>query len=409
MTLFTVFGARRRRALAAAGLALLPACSLTMRSRDALTAEAYDCQILGEGQIGRSVFGVAIGDWNEDGHQDLVFGAAETRILTPFLNDGRGAFTAATALSTNPVPRGIGVGDIDEDGHLDLTVGHARSNDVWVFKGDGRGAFAKIGSYWSGDSPFDAPLADFDGDGHLDLLIVNESNASWSGLGTVSVLFGVGNGKFGKPVDLRAGYHPAHATIADFDGRNGPDLAVANWDSATVAVWLNQGDRSFRLAHEMKTGGDLAYSIGNGDFDHDGNIDLVVSDTRNARLYVFRGSGDGQFAAHQTLGTGKGVRCVITVDLDGDSWLDLVSVNVADHTLSLFDGRNGSFTPRATVSVGRLPRLVKSAELNGDGRPDLVVSNQDGASATLLLSVDGHGRTCPSLPAGPAKKVEKES
>ncbi len=379
-------------------LARLTGCSAVRMSRAVLSATAFDCTILGDNEMGRSVYGVAVGDWNEDGRQDLVFSAAETRILTPYINDGAGKFTRLTPVVTSAVPRGIGVGDIDHDGHLDLSVAHARNNEVYVYVGDGHGGFFKKGRYLTGDSPFDAPLADLDGDGNLDLVIVNESNADQSGLGRVSVLYGKGDGTFGPALDLRAGHYPAHAVIADFDGGNGPDIAVANWDSATVAVWLNDGARQFKLAAEFKTGGDLAYSIAAGDFDRDGRVDLAVTDTRFARVYVFGGNGDGTFSRKQVLSAGTGVRNVVAADLDRDGWLDLITANVFDNTLSVFrGGQGGQFAAADVIPVGRGPRITRVAEFNGDGVPDIVVTNQNGPSATLLLSTPGHGRSCPAL------------
>jgi hypothetical protein len=103
-------------------------------------------------------------------------------------------------------------------------------------------------------------------------------------------------------------------------------------------------------------------------------------------MAVFLG-GAGGVAFSATYPTGASPRDVLTVDVDHDGWLDIVTANRAGDSVNVFLGRAeaGSFTSMR-FDAGDGSRAVVSADFNHDGLWDLVTGNEYGASATLLLN-----------------------
>ncbi len=125
---------------------------------------------------------IAVGDFNEDGKPDLVVGNGSsfsdpTNTLVILLNNGTGTLTAQSPKpSLDGNPAGIAVGDFNGDGHLDIMAGENNgTNNLAFFAGNGTGAFAAAThpalTLTSGYGVNDIVAGDWNGDGHLDLAI----------------------------------------------------------------------------------------------------------------------------------------------------------------------------------------------------------------------------------------------
>lgn len=141
--------------------------------------------------------GMAAGDFDEDGREDFARAANSTGQVKAFLSNGDRTFVetnfVAGGLSMgNSDPYGVAAGDFDEDGHLDLLVMGGNNGDVTFLKGFGDGSFTNItgtNGLWANldinnHSTIDA--FDYDGDGHLDLVMAGYSSQAvyfWAGLG----------------------------------------------------------------------------------------------------------------------------------------------------------------------------------------------------------------------------------
>jgi len=104
-------------------------------------------------------------------------------------------------------PRSVLVADFNNDGKQDLAVvnaGHSagESGSVFVFLGNGAGGFEANASYVTGNASHSLAVGDLNGDGKLDLAVLN---GSYDFGGSVTILFGNGDGTFGGRADYSTG------------------------------------------------------------------------------------------------------------------------------------------------------------------------------------------------------------
>ncbi|GEM_PF-3726369 len=100
----------------------------------------------------------------------------------------------------------------------------------------------------------------------------------------------------------------------------------------------------------------------------------------------------GQIVLEQagTIEVGAGPASIQAADLNGDTFLDLVTANEGDGTLSLMLGNgDGTFEAPVSISVGVGPRWLSIADLNGDNRLDLAVADYDGNQVAILHNLGG--------------------
>ncbi len=258
--------------------------------------------------------GIAAGDYDGDGFQDLYVTQYQRSIL--YHNNGDGTFTDVTAKAGVAAP-GWGTSavwfDYDNDGRLDLFVcgfcdydktknkwcGNRMTNDryycipsvyepgaSWLFHNNGDGTFtdvslesgiaASLGKAWG------VVAADINNDGLIDLFVSNDTVANFlfinRGHGKFDengLLAGVGYSAYGR---ARSGMG---VDAADYDQDGWIDLFVANIDHEMYSLYHNNRDGSFTdvathdgigAATDMLSGWGLKFF----DYDNDGNLDLFL-------------------------------------------------------------------------------------------------------------------------------------
>ena len=230
---------------------------------------------------GSAPYGVAVADFNRDGKQDLVVANSNESDISVLLGNGDGTFQTEVKYNTGsiPNPAGVAVGDFNGDGHLDLAVadfacpgGAAGCGSVSVLLGNGDGTFKAAVNYAAGAQPISIAVGDFNRDGKLDLAVANNSNSS------VSVLLGNGDGTFKAAVNYSVPSDAVSVAVGDFNGDGKLDLAVAVFYSTCVSVFLGKGDGTF-AAGVNYVAGTNPNSIALGDFNGDGRIDVAVADS----------------------------------------------------------------------------------------------------------------------------------
>ncbi len=424
------------------------------------TGEFYMPEIMGAG--------VALLDYDNDGDLDVyliqgtMFDArrkpTEARFPPPsgerlgnrlyrneLVPSGQLRFTDVTAeAGVGHVGYGMGAatGDYDNDGDTDLYVTNFGPNVL--YRNNGNGAFTDVtrqagvgDERWSTSAAF----VDYDRDGDLDLFVLNYIDFTLRGNKrchaptgevdyctpkayrpvTARLYRNEGGGKFAD-VSVSSGITAAYGpglgvTASDLNADGWIDLYVAN-DTAPNLLWLNQKNGTFREAG-LESG--AAYSedglakagmgVSAGDFDNDGDDDLVVVNLTAEGGTLFRNDGAASFEdaslqhgfrAATFPFTGFGIDWF---DYDNDGRLDLFVANGAVTLLESLRGQPYPFHQKnqllrnegagkrfadTTASAGpgleqsEVSRGAAFGDIDNDGDIDIVVTNNNGPARLLL-------------------------
>ena len=208
------------------------------------------------------------------------------------------SFVSARPFTTDPDPVSVAVGDFNQDGNQDLVSANDLSNTVSVLLGKGNGSFQTAINFPAGSRPQSVVVAYLNRDNIRDLAVANRA-------GNVSVLLGNGDGTFRPAASFPAGGAGDCLVDGDFDGDHLQDLAVTN--ASSVALLRGNGDGTFRppivtanLASPPQPGATpVARFILADYFNNDGILDLVLvfrspPSNRGGVILLF-GRGDGTF------------------------------------------------------------------------------------------------------------------
>jgi FG-GAP-like repeat/Bacterial Ig-like domain (group 3) len=235
---------------------------------------------------------IGVGDFNGDGNPDLVIVDLDTAgDVLVLLGDGKGNFSPApgSPTHTGQAAKGVAVADFNMDGHLDVAITYGTANQVGILLGDGMGRLSPDpkGPFPTGDYPLAIVPGDFNGDGKPDLAVVN-----WS-QGTMSVLLGDGTGGFvpGPDTNIAPDYISVESlAVGDMDGDGILDLVLPGGNkSAGLAVLLGDGKGGFEVsASGPLPGMPLALTL--ADFNGDGRLDVATVDYSEGTVSVYLGA-----------------------------------------------------------------------------------------------------------------------
>jgi len=338
-------------------------------------------------------FSVAHGDFDEDGNEDLIVagaGAGEESVL--LLGDGAGGFADPAVIPTlGSSLRFPIVADFNNDLHLDVAgVDYSLPYGVRVVLGDGAGAF---GPAWFVAQSRSNRLtaADFNHDGLLDLAVASDSQPY-----KIAVMLGVGDGTFGSPSFLSETDTPREILAVDFNEDTHVDVGVTSYQG--LSVWLGDGAGGFGARSIY--GFNLGKGIGTGDFNSDGHID-VAAGSGSEDIEILAGDGAGGFVNLAYLDTDR-VADLRVVDLDGDSHDDVVALRneFTKNGLAVFLGDGaGGFSAPSDYLTGRDPVQLAIADFDSSESPDVVVANESGRSLLLLPNPQDGTLLDPAIPA----------
>jgi hypothetical protein len=391
--------------------------------------------------------GVAFIDYDNDGWPDvfLVNGmdwpGHVQKHSTPKLyhNNRDGTFTDVThkaGLDIEMFGMGVAVGDYDNDGYDDLFVtAYGQSH---LFHNNGNGTFTdvtqKAGLLGPKEFSTSAAWVDYDKDGHLDLVVGNYvqwtqetdlyctldgksksycTPESYKGT-PVRLWHNRGNGTF-EDVTQKAGLgEPTSKTLGvavlDYDNDGWPDLLFSN-DTQPNKLYRNNGNGTFT---EKAVVAGVAFSedgvaragmgVDAGDYDHSGHPSLLITNFANQMLSLYHNEGNGLFvdeAPRSEIGRASlltlGFGCFF-FDYDLDGWPDVLVANGhIDADIQRVQANvkyampphlfrnigNGKFaevtkTLGAGFAAPRVGRGVAYADINNDGRLDVLISTNSG-------------------------------
>jgi hypothetical protein len=237
-----------------------------------------------------------------------------------------------------------------------------------------------------------AAVADLNHDGILDVVTANGAAPGGNG---VSVLLGLGHGKFKAATKIVTGSSPSWVLVGDFNNDGKPDIAVANEPNPnvlisvtggpapnSVSILFGNGDGTFQPAIDTPTAGALA--LGAGDFNKDGKLDLVVVTGSTTTTQILLNNGNGTFTVSDA--NVNGFPTVIVGDFNGDGKLDFLTGG-----WEMLGNGDGTFLLGQSLPVN----ANLAADFNGDGIPDLaqLVPTNLGRIVVGLMSLGLPGGT----------------
>ena len=198
---------------------------------------------------------------------------------------------------------------------------------------------------------------DFNRDGIADMVTATLPDGKEIGPHLLTVQLGKNDGTFTSVVSQNLiGEDPSALVVGDFNGDGNLDVIVGDGDGSLLE-FFGDGKGNLVRAGNISTLGSVA-SIATGDFTHDGHLDLVVSDFRSNSGRVLLGAGDGSFRIAWSFELPKrGTRFQIaTADFNKDGIADLVITSEDDANYEVMLGTgNGTFTYAPELSHIRDP------------------------------------------------------
>jgi hypothetical protein len=417
--------------------------------------------------------GVALFDYNNDGFPDIylvngsTIDAERERNNTAedhlYRNNRDGTFTDVThqaGLGDRRWTMGVSIADINNDGFDDIYITNYGANRLYLNNGDG--TFHDVSeqshldiSGWSSGAAF----ADFDGDGLVDLYVSSYLDVDIFKLPTVGLLCryrdipvqcgprgllparghlfrNLGNGRFedvtaGSGIGTVPPSYGLGVAWSDVDNDGRPDLFVAN-DSLPNYLFHNDGKGKFTesaLAAGVALRDDgreqAGMGVDFGDYDNDGNLDLILTTFSDDYKTLFRNTGTGHFEdVTSRAGLVQPTWNLLSwgvqfVDINNDGYPDIVMANghvypevdqhkfvttYRQHPSVFLNQKNGQFKDIGE-SLGPAFQLAESSRglaagsLTNDGSIDLVITNLDsqpwiiknpgGSGSWLLLKLVG--------------------
>jgi hypothetical protein len=396
--------------------------------------------------------GVALFDYDNDGYLDLylvnsltvdlVKSKQKTRSLL-YHNNADGTFTDVTdKAGVGDIGWGMGatIGDYDDDGWDDIYVTSLGPNHL--LRNNGNGTFTDVTQKAGvGDPRWSAGAAflDYDNDGKLDLFVANYvdfdvNNLPEFGKGRTCQFKGVpvqcgprglkgagdslyhnnGNGTF-TDVSRKAGvadpdgYYGLGVICSDLDEDGLVDIFVAN-DSTPNFLYHNNGDGTFKdigfpSGTAVNENGSEQGSMGVtlGDYDHDGRLDLFITNFDDDYNVLYHDDGKGSFTDVSYAAKVAAVSLPYVgwgtwfFDYDNDGWADLLVVNghvypqlptYRQRNFVHHNNRDGTFTEVGTqlgepFAEKRTGRGAAFGDIDSDGDTDVVINNLDGPPQVL--------------------------
>jgi hypothetical protein len=333
--------------------------------------------------ISNEVVGYVVGDFNGDGKPDLVypqFGQQDQ--LAVLLGNGDGTFTPApqaTSIGVNASQ--IVVGDFNNDGRQDVAILYftEQINNVSIFLGNGDGTFTLAGTPTFGIDFASLAVGDFNGDGNEDLAETDGQQ--------LNILFGKGDGTFTVgPPNTSANF--INFAVGDFNKDGKPDIVYAGQQ---LTILLGNGDGTFHQGVSLP-GADYPVVA---DFNGDGVLDIAgsvpVTDPSGpmdgGSVSIYLGAGDGSFTAAASLPVLLDPRNIVVADFNRDGIPDLAVADFQSNSNSTFIGKgDGTFAQASALSSGAdAATALAAADFNGDGAADLLIP-YTGTGLVLYLS-----------------------
>lgn len=300
-------------------------------------------------------------DVDQDGWRDLVFDIPLQNALGVYLN-GPDGFTLSFPVLLPGAPTLLATGDLDQDGDDDIVTGTFGGADLNVVV-NGSGTLAYSGTIPLGDGVLDLVMADVDGQNGPDVVAV-KNQAPY-----LYVLLNNGDGSLTTTTPT-AVPNPYRVAVGDVNGDGAPDLLIGRVVNDNIHLMLGNGDGTFGAPVGHASGLTGPALVGIGDFDFDGNNDLVTCNGSSSWA-VRPGLGDGTFGAAIT-GIAGAVDRFLIAPFAEDSTLRLITGNSGATRQVRYSTCSNTYNTTDLWTTAPGNHLVDVADWSNDGSPDLL-------------------------------------
>ncbi|MFC2138743.1 FG-GAP repeat domain-containing protein, partial [Bacteroidota bacterium] len=273
------------------------------------------------------------GDYDNDGDLDILYTGytGSAKISYIYRNNGDSTFTEVPNISLEGVEYGSAAwGDYDNDGDLDilLTGNSSLGRISKIYRNDNDTVFTDqtiVTLY--GVEYSSVAWGDYDNDGYIDILLTGESNT-----GEISKIYkNNGDYTFTEQTGISLeGVDYGSVAWGDYDNDGYLDIILTGWNSSNVKVtkiYKNNGDDSFTEQTNISLTGVAYGSAAWGDYNNDGYLDIIISGS-SAEGYItiiYKNNGNNTFTEQ----TGISLKQVIMGsvawgDYDNDGDLDIL-------------------------------------------------------------------------------------
>ena len=358
---------------------------------------------IGAGLTGASDSDVAWGDADGDGDLDiLVLGSTGTssQITHLYLNDG-GTFTNALANLPGSSSGSVAWGDYDGDGDLDVLL--IRESASRLYRNDG-GIFTNSGVGLPGLLNADAAWGDYDNDGDLDFVVAGATLVMPYPFDPTTVRYGDtrlyrnDGGSFTRVTESLGDLYDGSVAWGDYDNDGDLDLLLTGTrrlsvNQATPETYLYRNDGGTFVERSVMQ--DVYRSEGEwADVDGDGDLDVLLtgSSLAGSQTLVYRNDG-GSFVERPAglLRVSDSALAAGDYDADGDLDILLIGQSGSQAVTRLYRNDGGAFVTIQTGLPGVQEGSVEWGDYDGDGDLDILLSGWTGSIRITRVYRNDHG------------------
>lgn len=342
-----------------------------------------------------SLAGVDFGDINNNGFPDLFYSAypvgvpAGTGGTFLYINNQGNSFTLSEGDFVNLGNSTVNIVDVNNDGNLDIFVsGQFEIGDfrAKLYYGAGDGTFTESTFNFSGFSSTWSDWADFNKNGLKDLIICGRTVINNSQVSGTYLYKNLGNDQFEPVETILPNVTNGTVSWGDYNNDGYPDLFITGTVSSGVYIaklFKNLGNETFQEITGNFQG--VRYSsVQWGDFDADGDLDLLVtgssSNETDSFVRIYRNDGNDNFAVINPGFIGARQGDIAWVDLNNNGYLDIM---ISGHSTTLdLIGNMYFYNPTtgeydfAESHEGLKYATLNFADVNNNSKLDLFITGR---------------------------------
>jgi len=353
---------------------------------------------------------VAWGDYDNDGDLDiLATGLSAKGIQAKIYRNDSTHFVDANVALEGVEFGAVAWGDDDHDGDLDILL----TGNSTVFGPIARGYRNESGSFVDLDagliglSSSACAWGDYDNDGDLDILLAGFLPAQ----GPVAIIYRNDRNQFVDSQITLPGIYEGSVAWGDYDNDGDLDILLTGIDNASQHVsqiYRNDGGSFVDIGAPLT--GVSSSAAAWGDYDNDGDLDLVLSGFSDAgeATEVYQNEA-GNFTNINAALTGAYTGAVAWGDYDNDGDLDLLLTGrtFADttHLAIVYQNDGGSFSDIAAGLIGLRESAAAWGDYDNDGDLDILLAGVNDKAGVFLKVYRNDGAKANTAPAVPANLV----